>query len=131
MSVTESAQGATVRYMAAVRVRDDLHAKILAEASAQGRSAANYVDWLLRPIVFGVPEQGTGNVAASRVSSDPARGSSPARASRKPAKPKRRGRASSEWVGCEEHPEAGAVSVAAGRMACGEPGCARGARLAA
>lgn len=112
--------------MAAVRVRDDLHAKILADASAQGRSAANYVDWLLRPIVFGVSEQ-----EARPVQPEAAVAAPPARASRRPAKPKRRGRASSEWVGCEEHPEAGAVSVAAGRMACGEPGCARGARLAA
>lgn len=122
----------------AVRVRADLHEKIHAAARAEGRSAANYVEWVLRPIVDAALE------SAAREVSLPGRGSGrggtgsgarPIRASRAkrakvPARPKTRGRASQEWVGCSEHPDAGAVSVSGGRMACGEPGCANGARMA-
>lgn len=78
--------------MPAIRVKEDLHEKIAQVAQAEGRSAANYLDWVMRPIVDGALEQasnGTTPLATGRTSGEvrssaapPARRSTSARTSR-------------------------------------------------
>lgn len=122
--------------MAAVRCSEDLKDRIAQAAKLEGRSAANYVEWVMRPIVDAAlmnGHEGAGRSPAQATSGGKSPGrkiDAPPSRARKPAKPRTRGRASHEYVGCPEHPSAGAVAAGAGRFVCGEPGCPNLARMA-
>jgi hypothetical protein len=101
--VTLSAHCATVcNTMPAVRVSEDVHQQIAVVAASEGRSAANWLDWTLRPILAAALGDESANGAvdqepsttrmaserspvADRASAVPPARSAPARSPRNPA----------------------------------------------